>query len=204
VEYRSHPIFADGRVIGAVVSFSDISARVEAQKDMWNKANYDELTTLPNRNLFYDRLEQAIAQSERSEAQVALLFIDLDGFKEVNDRYGHDAGDELLRIAAERLVRNVRDSDTVARMGGDEFTIVLPQVTEVSEVKVVAAKTLEQMSQPFMLGNREVRVSGSVGIALYPRDGGNGITLIKHADVAMYRAKESGRNAYRFFSDGDD
>ncbi len=204
VEYRSHPIFADGKVSGAVVSFSDISARMEAQKDMWNKANYDELTTLPNRNLFYDRLEQAIAHSARGGSQVALLFIDLDGFKEVNDRYGHDAGDELLRIAAERLARSVRDSDTVARMGGDEFTIVLPQVAEASEVQVVAAKTLEQLSQPFMLGNREVRVSASVGIALYPRDGGNGITLIKHADVAMYRAKESGRNAYRFFSDGDD
>jgi len=98
----------------------------------------------------------------------------------------------------------VRDSDTVARLGGDEFTIVLPQVSETSEAQVVAAKTLEQLSQPFVLGNQEVRISGSIGIALYPRDGGNGITLIKHADVAMYRAKESGRNAYRFFSDGDD
>jgi len=204
VEYRSHPIFSEGRVIGAVVTFADITARVEKHKVVWKKANYDELTNLPNRNLFYDRLDQAIAQSGRSDTQVALLFIDLDGFKAVNDRFGHDAGDELLRVAAERLAESVRDSDTVARLGGDEFTIVLPQVAETSEAKVVAAKTLEQLSQPFMLGNQEVRISGSIGIALYPRDGGNGITLIKHADVAMYRAKESGRNAYRFFSDGDE
>ncbi len=204
VEYRSHPVFSEGRVIGAVVTFADISERLENHKIVWKKASFDELTNLPNRNLFYDRLDQTIAQSELSETQAALLFIDLDGFKEVNDRFGHDAGDELLRIAAERLSENVRDSDTVARMGGDEFTVVLSQVAEPGEAKEVAAKTLELLSQPFMLGNQEVRVSASVGIALYPRDGGNGITLIKHADAAMFRAKESGRNAYRFFSDGDD
>lgn len=204
VEYRSHPIFSAGRVIGAVVTFSDIGVRLEKQKVIWKQANYDELTALPNRNLFYDRLDQAIAHAGRSGAQVALLFVDLDGFKAVNDRFGHEAGDELLRIAAERLGGCVRDSDTVARQGGDEFTIVLPQVARDEEVRTVAAKVLEQLCAPFLLGNQEVRVSASIGIAFYPRDGGNGITLIKHADLAMYQAKASGRNAWRFFSDEND
>jgi len=199
-EYRSHPIFFDGNVIGAVVTFAGIAERLEMQKDMWNKANFDELTGLPNRNLFYDRLEQAIVHSARIGSQVALLYIDLDGFKAVNDRLGYAAGDELLRLAAERLEGCVRESDTVARLGGDKFTIVLPQVSREFEVEVVAGKALEHLSQAFRVGGNEACVSASIGIALYPRDGSNGIVLIKHANVAMCQAKESGRDAYRFFS----
>lgn len=203
VEYRSHPIFLDGKVIGAVVTFIGIAERMEAQQDLWNKANFDELTGLPNRNLLYDRLEQAIAHCARLGSQVALLYIDLDGFKTVNDRLGYAVGDKLLRLAAERLESCVRESDTVARMGGDKFTIVLPQVNQESEVEVVAVKALEHLSQAFRVGGGEVRVSGSVGIALYPRDGFNGVALIKHANVAMCKAKGSGRDAYRFFSNID-
>jgi len=203
VEYRSHPIFFDGKVIGAVVTFIGIAERMEAQQDLWNKANFDELTGLPNRNLLYDRLEQAIAHCARLGSQVALLYIDLDGFKTVNDRWGYAAGDKLLLLAAERLESCVRESDTVARMGGDKFAIVLPQINQESEVEMVAGKALEHLSQAFRVGGGEMRVSGSVGIALYPRDGFNGVALIKHANMAMCKAKGSGRDAYRFFSNID-
>ena len=200
VEYRSQAIVSDGEVIGGVVSFFDLTERLETQKDTWKKANFDELTGLPNRNLFYDRLERAIALSARMGSQVALLYIDLDGFKAVNGRLGRASGDALLRLVAERLEGCVRESDTVARMSGDEFAVVLPQISQESEIEIVAIKVLEHLSQAFRMAGGEACISGSIGIALYPRDGSNGIVLLKHADVAMYQAKESGRDAYRFFS----
>jgi diguanylate cyclase (GGDEF)-like protein/PAS domain S-box-containing protein len=199
VEYRSHPIFSEGRVMGAVVTFSDITQRKEMQEQVWYQANYDALTDLPNRNLFHDRLDQAIAQAARTQGQLALLFVDLDGFKEVNDTLGHDAGDALLKETARRLTGCVRESDIVARMGGDEFTVILPRIDRREDAETVAAKIVQCLAQPFAVMEREVKMSGSVGIALYPNDGATGPTLLKSADAAMYRAKEAGRNAFRFY-----
>lgn len=200
VEYRSHPIYSEGRVVGAVVTFSDITERKRSQEQIWRQANYDSLTGLPNRNLFHDRLDQAASQANRSRGQVALLFMDLDGFKEVNDTLGHDTGDVLLKEAAQRLLRCVRESDTVARIGGDEFTVILPHVNEAGEAETVAAKVLDHLREPFHLQGQDVFVSASIGIALYPRDADSSAVLIKHADAAMYRAKDSGKNTIRIHS----
>lgn len=200
VEYRSHPIYSDGRVVGAVVTFSDITERKRTQEQVWRQANYDALTGIPNRNLFHDRLDQAVSQANRSMGQVALLFMDLDGFKEVNDKLGHDAGDLLLKEAAQRLLRCIRESDTVARIGGDEFTVILPHVNEAVEAEAVAAKVLDRLREPFLLQGQDVFVSASIGIAVYPGDADSSAVLIKHADAAMYRAKDSGKNTVRSYS----
>lgn len=132
--------------------------------------------------------------------QVALLFMDLDGFKEVNDKLGHDAGDILLKEAAQRLMTCVRASDTVARIGGDEFTVILPHVKEAGEADAVAAKILDRLREPFHLQGQDVFVSASIGIALYPADADGSAVLVKHADTAMYRAKDSGKNRVLSYS----
>lgn len=185
-----------------VALLSDITKRKQYEKQIWRQANYDALTGLPNRNLFHRRLEQAINQATAGKDQLAaLMFIDLDRFKEVNDSLGHDAGDELLKAVTQRLRGCVRKSDTVARMGGDEFTVILPQLENREGAAKVAQAILEQLNQPFQILGHEVNISGSVGIVLCPRDGDNLITLLKNADIAMYRIKESGRNSYCFFSE---
>ncbi len=196
VEYRSHPLYSEGTVVGAVVTFSDITIRKRTQEQVWHQANYDALTGLPNRNLFHDRLDQAVAQANRGNGKVALLFMDLDGFKEVNDSLGHAAGDLLLKEAAHRLAQCIRESDTVARIGGDEFTVILPHAEQMVEARTVAGKILEQLRAPFNLEGHEVSVSASIGIATYPDGSDSAAALIKHADAAMYRAKESGRNRF--------
>jgi diguanylate cyclase (GGDEF)-like protein len=200
VEYRCHPLYSEGRVMGAVVTFSDITERKRTQEQIWHQANYDALTGVPNRNLFHDRLDQAVSQANRSMGHVALLFMDLDGFKEVNDKLGHDAGDVLLKEAAQRLMACVRASDTVARIGGDEFTVILPQAKEAGEAEAVAAKILVRLREPFHLRGQDVFVSVSIGIALYPGDADSSAVLIKHADAAMYRAKDSGKNTVFSYS----
>ncbi|MBF0125783.1 MAG: EAL domain-containing protein [Magnetococcales bacterium] len=163
-------------------------------------AELDPLTRLPNRKLFDDRLRQAILMSERNQRDFALLFVDLDRFKWVNDTLGHDAGDALLVDVASRLKNLVRKSDTVARMGGDEFTVILTDIVHESMVELVARKILEQLTTPFRLKGQEVVISGSVGIGLFPGDGATAEELAKNADCAMYQAKASGRNAFQFFS----
>ncbi|MDD5242114.1 MAG: diguanylate cyclase [Sulfuricella sp.] len=200
VEYRSHPIYSEGRVEGAVVTFSDITERKRSQEQVWRQANYDGLTDLPNRNLFHDRLDQAVFQANRDQGQVALLFMDLDGFKEVNDKFGHDTGDLLLKETARRLMRCVRESDTMARIGGDEFTVILPHAREAGEAEAVAAKILGHLREPFHLQGQDIFVSVSIGIALYPRDADSSAVLLKHADAAMYRAKDAGKNTVRVHS----
>ncbi len=200
VEYRCHPLYSEGKVMGAVVTFSDITERKRTQEQIWHQANYDALTGVPNRNLFHDRLDQAVSQANRSMGQVALLFMDLDGFKEVNDKLGHDAGDILLKEAAQRLMTCVRASDTVARIGGDEFTVILPHVKEAGEADAVAAKILDRLREPFHLQGQDVFVSASIGIALYPADADGSAVLVKHADTAMYRAKDSGKNRVLSYS----
>ena len=165
-----------------------------------HQAHHDALTGLPNRVLLEDRLTQSLAQAKRNQQQVALLFVDLDGFKGVNDTLGHAAGDTLLKQVAARLAWAVRASDTLARMGGDEFAIVLNDVRDTPSAMRVGEKLLESLAAPFPLEGRELRISASIGLAFYPEDGLDADTLLRHADVAMYRAKASGRNTCRCFT----
>ncbi|MDP2806000.1 MAG: diguanylate cyclase [Gallionellaceae bacterium] len=161
-------------------------------------AQHDTLTGLPNRMLFYDRLNQAITRAHREKEAIAVFFLDLDGFKQVNDTLGHDVGDALLREAAQRIQSCVRDSDTVARMGGDEFTVILTNIKSEGSKDRVAEKIIEEVGRPFMLNGKDCSVSVSIGIALYPENGDTPEQLIKIADAAMYMAKNAGKNCYKF------
>jgi len=162
-------------------------------------AHNDQLTGLPNRTLFHDRLMMSLAMAERHDSKFALMFLDLDHFKEINDTLGHDAGDQLLIQVSTRLLRCVRKSDTVARMGGDEFTVIISDISKEEQAGHVAEKIIASLCEPFELGEQSRRVGCSIGIALYPTDGDDISSLLKHADIAMYRAKET-RNSYRYFS----
>jgi diguanylate cyclase (GGDEF)-like protein len=161
-------------------------------------AHHDTLTGLPNRILFYDRLNQTITRGRREKELSAVLFLDLDGFKLINDSFGHDVGDALLREAAKRIVACVRESDTVARMGGDEFTVILCNVRTPNSIKRVANKIVEAIARPFVLNGKECSVSVSIGISLHPDNGDTAAQLVKIADATMYLAKHSGKNCYRF------
>jgi diguanylate cyclase (GGDEF)-like protein len=167
----------------------------QTNEQVTHLAHHDGLTGLPNRTLFYDRLNQAIARAKRDKESVAVLFLDLDGFKKINDTLGHASGDVLLIEAAKRIQSCVRESDTVARMGGDEFTAILCNVGNGKEI--VAQKILDTIRQPFMLADQSCSVGVSIGIAIYPDSGGNAEDLVKVADTAMYLAKDSGKNCYR-------
>ncbi|MBF0195509.1 MAG: EAL domain-containing protein [Magnetococcales bacterium] len=178
----------------------EIQERKKLEDQLRIQAEFDTLTSIPNRKLFHDRLGQAILHAQRSAKPIALMFIDLDRFKGINDSLGHDAGDELLIETAKRLSQSVRKSDTVARFGGDEFTVILPQIEHTSMVDLVARKILEQMRLPFNLQKQNVSISSSIGIAMYPSDGSTIEELLKNADSAMYQAKKSGRNNLKFYS----
>ncbi len=167
------------------------------QLELFRSANYDELTDLPNRSLFLDRLNQILKQSKRYERIFALLFIDLDGFKSVNDTLGHDAGDELLIKVSERLLGCVRESDTVARLGGDEFTVILSTITTSDKAEMVARKLIETLSVPFDLKGNVAQIGASIGISIFPDSGIDTEMLLKKADDAMYMAKKEGKNDYR-------
>ncbi|CDK98292.1 putative diguanylate cyclase with PAS/PAC sensor [Magnetospirillum gryphiswaldense MSR-1 v2] len=187
-----------GVVSHYIAIFSDITHRKEDEERVWRQANFDALTGLPNRALFVDRLSQAIRQSKRDGKKFALFFIDLDGFKQVNDSLGHAAGDLLLQQTAQRLVDCVRSSDTVARLAGDEFTCIVQGVHDSTDTSMVARKILERLAAPFDLDGKPAHVQGSVGIALYPDDGADGAELLKMADEAMYRVKRRGKNSFEF------
>ncbi|GGX80454.1 sensor domain-containing protein [Vogesella alkaliphila] len=174
--------------------------RRQAEERLQDLAHYDSLTRLPNRALFHDRLHQAMTRLERSKGLVALMFIDLDRFKTINDTLGHDLGDQLLCDTAARLLACVRDVDTVARLGGDEFTIILEQISKAEDAAGIASKIIEMFAAPFHLGHQETFVTPSIGITIFPSDSDNSSHLIKYADTAMYRAKEDGGNGYRFFT----
>ncbi|MDT8398680.1 MAG: EAL domain-containing protein [Pseudomonadales bacterium] len=189
-----------GQVERWVSQFSDISDKRDAEQMIWHQANYDVLTGLPNRRMFYDRLDQEIKHAQRTRQGLALLFLDLDHFKEVNDTLGHSVGDMLLRQAAERLRKCLRESDTIARLGGDEFMLILGGRNDASLVGDAAQKVLWTLAEPFHLSGKVAYVSSSIGITLYPEDARDIESLLKNADQAMYRAKRDGRNRYQYFT----
>ena len=177
----------------------EIGERQQAEERVLHQANHDALTGLPNRRLLLDRLGQALALAHRESHHVAVLFMDLDRFKTINDSLGHMAGDALLQTVAQRLSASLREGDTVSRLGGDEFVVVLPRLDEPKAAEKVAIKLVEALAPPFQLGGQELRVSASIGISLFPEDGRDTEALLRNADSAMYHAKDMGRNNYQFF-----
>lgn len=175
--------------------------RKQTEQHLSRLAHYDPLTDVPNRILFRDRLEHAIHLAERDNASFTLMFIDLNGFKQVNDNFGHDAGDAIIRICAERLNACLRRSDSVARMGGDEFTLLLQKIAVNTDVAHIAEKVIAAIEQPAEINGHEVVVGCSIGIAIYPQAGRDADTLLKHADMAMYKAKQEEGSSYRFFTE---
>lgn len=190
----------DGDAAQHLAVFHDITRRKEAEELLRFKAHHDALTELPNRELFKDRLQTAINQARRYHRIFALMLIDLDRFKEVNDSLGHAAGDELLVEASRRLVSCVRETDTVARIGGDEFAIILSEMTADDEAEQIAGRAVALLNEPYYLDAGTAHISGCVGIALYPLHGRESDQLMRNADVALYAAKEGGRNTYRVFA----
>jgi diguanylate cyclase (GGDEF)-like protein/PAS domain S-box-containing protein len=189
----------DGGVTGAVITFHDVSAARVKTLEMTHLAQHDALTHLPNRVLFNDRLAQALALAERQGKQLAVMFVDLDHFKKINDSLGHEVGDKLLQSVAGRLMACVRRTDTVSRLGGDEFAILLSQVEHAEDAAFTARKILRSLAEPHIIDNKSLDISASVGGSAYPCDGRDAESLLNKADTAMYEAKQHGRNSYRFF-----
>jgi diguanylate cyclase (GGDEF)-like protein/PAS domain S-box-containing protein len=175
-------------------------ARKQAEQDLRFVATHDALTALPNRTMFGDRLSQALAQAQRYHRRLALLFVDLDGFKVINDTLGHDAGDVVLKEIAARLRACLREGDVIGRMGGDEFVVLIEEFRDPEQLSGVARKILDTVARPVQTHGRECRVTGSIGISAFPQDGKDSQTLLKSADSAMYRAKEQGKNRFQFYS----
>ncbi|NOX75472.1 MAG: EAL domain-containing protein [Gammaproteobacteria bacterium] len=183
-----------------VALFNDISEQKRTEEHIRHQAYHDALTGLPNRLLFSDRLEQALAQARRINETLAVMFIDLDRFKNINDSLGHAVGDQLLQDIAQRLAQCTRDEDSVARMGGDEFTVLLPRVRQQDDLDRIARKILHSLSQPLTVEGHELTVTASIGISLFPADGDRPDVLMKNADSAMYEAKEQGKNKHQFYN----
>lgn len=197
--YRSLPQIKSGKLIGRVFCVRDVSTEKENEEIIHYQAYHDALTGLPNRLLFIDRLEHALALARRDDSMVAVLFLDLDNFKRVNDTEGHKGGDELLTKVVERINQRLREQDTLARLGGDEFVILLESVKSKENVKSLCVELLKQISTEFIINGRPHFVSSSIGIAMYPQDATVSDTLIGNADMAMYEAKNNGKNAYSFY-----
>lgn len=207
--------YQDGRISGwrenyvmklrcgeIVAIYDDVTERKQEEDRTHYLAHYDALTHLPNRTLIADRVRQALAKAKRDKTRMALMFADLDKFKPVNDELGHDVGDLLLQEVAKRLQDCMRESDTAARVGGDEFIILLPTIETEQDARVVAEKICHALDQPFELAGHRLSISCSIGVAVYPEHGGDEEQLVKHADTAMYCAKQSGRNNVKIFRAG--
>src|SRR6267142_2210363 len=188
-----------GRRTGAVIVFHDVSVAREMSRKMTHSAQHDFVTNLPNRLLLNDRIAQSISLARRKNKPLAVLFLDLDRFKYINDSLGHAEGDKLLQSVTKRLLASVRDSDTVSRQGGDEFVILLSEIAHPEDAATSARKILLSLSAPHYIGGQDLHIDGSIGISVYPEDGEDAETIIKSADTAMYHAKESGRNNFQFF-----
>jgi diguanylate cyclase (GGDEF)-like protein len=193
---------ADGTFLGYQGVGRDITEVALARKRISSLAYSDALTGLANRTSFGPALDQAAQRARRKNSKLALVFVDLDGFKEVNDRHGHDAGYALLIQLAGRLRANLRASDLVARLGGDEFVVVVEEVQDSAPIEIVAKKLLAEVVRPYALAIGEVIVTASIGISIFPDDAGDAILLLKHADTAMYAAKQAGKNTWRFYASG--
>ena len=213
ISINTRPIFDDtGNKVDAVVaSFNDVTERKTAeealkgsQERLYFLATHDVLTSLPNRSLLEARIDHATALAQRMGAQIAVLFIDLDRFKKINDTLGHAAGDVLLKVVANRLKECVRESDTVARQGGDEFIVVMENVQSTAEVKLATDRMQSMLAKPMLIEGQEIYVTASIGVSLFPQDAKQAAPLIRHADVAMYRAKQMGRNCVHFYHPGLD
>jgi diguanylate cyclase (GGDEF)-like protein/PAS domain S-box-containing protein len=202
IEDSTAPIHdARGRLAGAVMVFHDITASQVIVKKMAHLAQHDFLTNLPNRVLLNDRIAQAIVQAKRRGSTLAVLFLDLDKFKHINDSIGHELGDKLLQSVAKRLADSVRSSDTVSRLGGDEFLILVSEAHSAVDASLAAEKIITALASPHTIGEHELHITTSIGISIFPGDGDNPETLMQNADTAMYQAKEHGRNNYQFFKD---
>ncbi len=188
-----------GNVTGALVAFHDVSAARARSLEMSHLAQHDSLTDLPNRLLFNDRLTQAISLAVRQGKQLAVMFVDLDQFKKINDSLGHGVGDKLLQSVAKRLVACVRRTDTVSRLGGDEFVVLLSQIEHEEDAAFSARKILRALAAPHIIDNKSLDINASIGVSTYPSDGPDAETLMNKADTAMYEAKQQGRNNYQFF-----
>ncbi|MBN3561398.1 EAL domain-containing protein [Aliamphritea spongicola] len=184
-----------------ITSVIDLSERKNHEDKLFEQANYDALTGLPNRGLAFDRLQDAMARAKRQETRIALMMLDLDHFKTVNDNLGHNAGDLLLKEVSRRLTGCIREGDTVARLGGDEFTLILPELKEAMEAELIAEKIIKACSEPVFIRGHEVAVSASIGITVFPDDGEDQEMLLKNADTAMYKCKEDGRNHFHFYTE---
>jgi diguanylate cyclase (GGDEF)-like protein/PAS domain S-box-containing protein len=198
VEYRSYPQTDGDAVYGGVVTFHDITERKQAEEKIRHMATHDGLTDLPSMRLAREHLSMAMKMARRYNNLAAVMFVDLDGFKAINDSFGHDAGDKVLREAARRLCASVRKTDTVARVGGDEFLLIITEMRSQDNAAIIAEKVIRFISQPVILKNHLAKVGVSIGIALFPRDGEDIDVLIKLADHAMYKVKNAGKNGYAF------
>ena len=199
VEVSCHPMRREDGSVGLVTAFQDISDRKRQEEGVRQLAYSDVLTGLPNRRLLLDLLTQALAQAEHHRRALAVMFLDLDNFKRINDTLGHDSGDELIRVVATRLQQNIRRGDTVSRLGGDEFVVLLSEIAHPRDASIVAEKMIASLKEPITIGTHHLEVTTSVGIAVFPIDAtDDAAELVKKADAAMYAAKAAGRNTYRF------
>ncbi len=208
IELSASPLFdKEKNCIGIIESARDITGHISVQDELReqrnildHQAHHDALTSLPNRVLFNDRVNQGIEKGKRNNTKFAILFIDLDHFKEINDTLGHAVGDEILKIVSSRLQTVVRDEDTVARLGGDEFTIIVENLSQIQDAGLVSSKILESLSELMLVNENALNISSSIGISIYPDNATTYENLLKHADSAMYTAKDKGRNNYQYYS----
>jgi histidinol-phosphatase (PHP family) len=195
------PIIEGGKVLHIVGSATDITERKKLEIELEKQANYDKLTGLPNRRLFFERLERYIVESERDNTQFALLFVDLDGFKDINDNYGHEAGDEVLTTVGQRILKCIRKSDTAARMGGDEYSALIRGIEDRKMISNIVQKIHKALQEVMHIGNNECYINSSIGIAIYPDNGTDSEILLRNADYSMYEVKKKGKGGFVFFED---